>query len=314
MFRPFHPLFNNAHLQTIASHLWRRPESERRFPLWRRLYRTEPDVEVLVESQRPAGRARGHVVMVHGLEGAGSSGYIQSLSAALLDAGYAPHRFHMRTCGGTEALCQTLYHGGLTSDLLAVLRQMHAESGERPYLVGFSLGGNVVLKLAGELGADAPGLLQSVCTASTPIDLGVCARRIDAPENVIYQRRFVKRMRARLIATGRFKDADFEGLHTIFDIDDKITAPSFGFGTAENYYATQSAKGFLARIALPTLLIQSKDDSFIPFSVYSHPAITENPHIRLLATERGGHLGFIARGRERFWVDGAILAWLSLTR
>ena len=91
--------------------------------------------------------------MVHGLEGSGSAGYIRSLSAAALRAGFAAHRFHMRTCGGTEHLCQTLYHAGLTSDLLAVLRELQER--EPAFLVGFSLGGNVVLKLAGELGEAA---------------------------------------------------------------------------------------------------------------------------------------------------------------
>jgi pimeloyl-ACP methyl ester carboxylesterase len=121
----------------------------------RRLYRTEPDVQVLVCSQRPHGEARGEIVMVHGLEGSGDAGYIRSLSAAALRAGFAAHRFHMRTCGGTERLCRTLYHAGLTSDLLAVLREFRSEGRAPAFLVGFSLGGNVVLKLAGEMGESA---------------------------------------------------------------------------------------------------------------------------------------------------------------
>src|SRR5580698_5507201 len=145
---PFEPLFRNPHLQTILSHYWKRPGYHTRFPIERRLHRTEADVQVLVESQRPAGQAAGEIVMVHGLEGSGRAVYIRSLSVAALNAGYAVHRYNMRTCGGTERLCQTLYHGGLTSDPLAVLRELKKETRAPIFLVGFSLGGNVVVKLA----------------------------------------------------------------------------------------------------------------------------------------------------------------------
>src|SRR5881392_3677007 len=124
---PFRPLFRNPHLQTIASHFWRRPDVSADFPIARRLIRTEPDVQVLVLSQRPRGTARGEIVMVHGLEGSGEAGYMRSLAAAALRAGFGAHRFHMRTCGNTHHLCQTLYHAGLTSDLGEVLRQLRAE-------------------------------------------------------------------------------------------------------------------------------------------------------------------------------------------
>ncbi len=115
---------------------------------------------MLVESQRPAGKERGHMVMVHGLEGSSQAGYMRSLAAAALEAGFAAHRFNLRTCGGTARSCNTLYHAGLTSDLFAVLRQLRAEGGAPAILVGFSLGGNVVLKLAGELGDAAPELIE----------------------------------------------------------------------------------------------------------------------------------------------------------
>ena len=131
---PFEPLLRSPHLQTIAAHFWRRPDLAAEFPIERRLYRTEPDVQVLVCSQRPRGSARGEIVMVHGLEGSGDAGYIRSLSTAALRAGFAAHRFHMRTCGGTEHLCQTLYHAGLTSDLLAVLREFRREGREPAFL------------------------------------------------------------------------------------------------------------------------------------------------------------------------------------
>lgn len=245
--------------------------------------------------------------MVHGLEGSGSAGYIRSLSAAAVDAGFAAHRFHMRTCGGTEHLCETLYHGGLTSDLLAFVRQLGAPA----FLVGFSLGGNVVLKLAGELGDGARGLVNGVCGVSSPLDLAACARRIAEPDNRVYEARFVRKMRERLCATGRYTSRDFAGLRTVMDLDDRITAPSFGFGNAVNYYRTQSAIGYLDAIRVPALLIQAKDDTFIPFAIYESDAVRSNPRIELVATAHGGHLGFLGRRPHRLWTDHAIMYWIT---
>ncbi|MBZ5724885.1 MAG: alpha/beta fold hydrolase [Acidobacteriia bacterium] len=306
----FDPLFRNPHWQTIAGHLWKRNGEEARFPIARRFCRTEADVQVLVESQRPAAEAAGEIVMVHGLEGAGDSSYMRGLSGAALRAGFAAHRFHMRTCGGTERLCPTLYHAGLTSDLLAVLRLLRGERRAPVFLVGFSVGGNVVLKLAGELGESARALFRGVCGVSTPLDLAACARRIAQPDNRLYERRFVRRMRARLCATGRYTKRDFAGLRSVMDIDDRFTAPSFAFGNAENYYRTQSALQFLGGIRVPALLIQAQDDTFVPFAIFGSEALRANPRIELLATRCGGHLGFIGRRPHRFWADEAIMEWI----
>jgi predicted alpha/beta-fold hydrolase len=308
---PFIPLFRNPHLQTIAGHLWRRPGAGAVFPLERRLLRTDPATQVLVDAQRPAAPVRGEIVMVHGLEGSGEAGYIQSLAAAALRAGFAAHRFHMRTCGGTEHLTPTLYHAGLTLDLLALLRDLRAAGRSPAFLVGFSLGGNVVLKLAGELGDGAPDLIRGVCAVSTPLDLAVCAQRISQWDNRLYERRFVRRMRARLCATGRYRESDFAGLCSVMEIDDRITAPSFGFGNAANYYRTQSAIHFLDAIRVPVLLIHSRDDTLAPFAIFETAAVRANPFIELAATDHGGHLGFLARGPRRFWLDETILEWIA---
>jgi predicted alpha/beta-fold hydrolase len=306
----FKPLFSNSHLQTIAGHYWRRPRGLERFPVERHFIATEPDVQVLVESQRPPGEAAGEIVMVHGLEGSGNAVYIRSLSLAALSAGFATHRFHMRTCGGTEHLCKTLYHAGLTTDLLAVLRQLQGEGRAPAYLVGFSLGGNVALKLAGELRESAWPILRGVCAVSTPLDLAACSDRMAEASNWIYQRRFVRRMLPRLLATGRYTRRDLAGLHTVRAIDDRITAPSFGFGDAANYYRSQSAIRFLPGIRIPTLLIQAKDDTFIPFEVFEREEVRSHPSIELRVTRHGGHLGFLARGKDRFWLDGTVMNWI----
>ncbi len=262
-----------------------------------------------MQTQTPES-PRAEVVFVHGLEGGGNSGYIVSMAHACLSVGFVTHRFHMRTCGGTEHLCKTLYHAGLTSDLKAFLKQ-RKHPDVPAFLAGFSLGGNVVLKLAGELGDAATSLIAGVCAISTPIDLAASARKIGRRENYLYERRFVKRMRDRLIATGRYREEEFRNARSIYAIDDSVTAPSFGFGSADNYYASQSASRFLDRIRVPTLVIQAKDDMFIPFESFNHPAFRTNPNLTLIATEYGGHLGFLQRRGRRFWIDETVTEWIE---
>jgi predicted alpha/beta-fold hydrolase len=118
-------------------------------------------------------------------------------------------------------------------------------------------------------------------------------------------------MRARLRATGRYSTRDFAGLRSVMDLDDRVTAPSFGFGNAANYYRTQSALAFLDRIRVPVLLIQAKDDTFIPFEIFKSAAVRGNRRIELLVTEHGGHLGFLGRRPHRLWADHAIMNWIQ---
>lgn len=315
---PFRPLFRNPHLLTIAGNYWPRTVDENRFPISAKLYETEPGVQVLVHSQRPGGEPVGQVILVHGLEGSSDAGYARSLSHAALEAGYAVHRFNMRSCGGTEHLSgNVLYHSGQTADLLNVIRQLR---GQAPMLlIGFSLGGNVVLKLAGELGESARELMAGLAAVSTPIDLEACARRLGARSNIIYARRFLSRLKQRIrlkerVTPGSFRLEHLERVKTIYDFDDLFTAPSFGFGTAHNYYATQSSNQFLERIRVPALVVQAKDDPLIPFEVYEHPAFSRNEHLRLMAVEHGGHLGFISKDKPRLWLDGVLVDWMEQVR
>ncbi len=159
-----------------------------------------------------------------------------------------------------------------------MLRQL--PGGAPIFLAGFSLGGNVVLKLAGELGESAVGLIAGVMATSTPIDLAACVRKLDQPSNLIYARRFVTRLKERVRAKERITPGlfDLSGLNqvqNIYEFDDRFTAQAFGFGSADNYYATQSSNQFLDRIRVPTLLVQAKDDPLIPFAVYDHPAFCD---------------------------------------
>ncbi len=315
---PFIPFFRNPHLLTIAGNYWQRQLDEKRFPVQARLYETEPGVQVLVHSQTPSAPPAGQLILVHGLEGSSAAGYARSLAQAALEAGYAVHRYNMRSCGGTEHFSgTTLYHSGQTSDLLAVIRQLHGQS--PILLVGFSLGGNVVMKLAGELGESARELIAGVAGVSTPIDLAACVKQLDRPANFIYSNRFLSRLKQRVrlkerLTPGLFPIENLDRVKSVYQFDDEFTAQSFGFGTADNYYATQSSKQFLDRIRIPALLVQAKDDPLIPFEVYDHPAFSQNAFLRLLAVEHGGHLGFVARRKPRFWLDQVLVQWIGEVR
>jgi predicted alpha/beta-fold hydrolase len=309
--RPFEPIIGNPDLLTLAAWLWPRQLNEARYPVEANLISTDRDVQVLVHTQRHP-KARGEVVLLHGLEGSSSSGYMVSMARALLQAGYTVHRFNMRTCGGTEFLCRTLYHGGLTTDLAAFLLELKAPA----HLVGFSLGGNVVLKLAGEMGSDANRLISSVCTVSTPLDLGMCARRLGHPRNRAYEWHFVRSMKQRLHLRRKLLGDSVRWdalplIRSLYDLDDQVTAPAFGFRDAENYYSTQSAAGFLDRITVPTKIIHAKDDPMIPLEAYSHEALARNSNITIQITDRGGHIGFLSRTGPRFWIDGQVCEWLG---
>jgi predicted alpha/beta-fold hydrolase len=313
--RPYFPLVRNPHVLTIAASLWPRTLDERRFPVEAKLYRPEPEVRVLVHTQKPVGGLREEVVLVHGLEGSSESVYMRGMAQALLEAGCAVHRFNLRTCGGSEFLCTTLYHAGLTTDLFAWLMDLDRRRRTPVYLVGFSLGANIALKLAGEMGEDARRILKGVCAISTPLDLAACARRIGEPRNRLYERHFLRRMRRRLnlrrkvLSNALCVDAA-ERARSLWEFDDRVTAPAFGFQGAEHYYSTQSCGRFLEDIRVPALLIQAKDDPMIPFGSFHLSAIGRNGCLQLAAVEHGGHIGFLSRTEPRFWHEAVVRDWI----
>lgn len=311
-------MFRNGHLATLATVAIRAHLDEIRFPVHDRLFETEPGVKVRVVSQQPEAAPRGHVVLVHGLEGNSDGSYMRSLAQHALVNGFAAHRMNMRNCGGTEAYCRTLYHSGLTVDIECFLAHLKGLSGgQLPiYLVGFSLGGNQVSKLAGILGERAANLLAGVAAISTPIDLAACSRCVQQPSNWLYQWQFVYRMKR----TIRRKHAlmpdllsldGIDRIRTIWAIDDAYVAPLGGFRDAAQYYASESAQNFLGDVRIPMLMVHAEDDPFIPVSLYDQPAVTRNPHIRFIRSPHGGHMGFIARSHPRFWVNELILSWIE---
>jgi uncharacterized protein len=307
----FEPILRNPHLLTIAGNFWPRRIDLIRFPAIRKLYRTDDRTTILVLEHQPNGGPRGQIVCLHGLEGSGDAGYIQSFAQAALERGFGVHRKNMRTCGGTEELSETMYHSGLTGDTRLIVERLRERFGGPVFVVGFSLGGNVALKLAGELGQT--DLLAGVCAVSTPINLARCVRQLDRPGNLLYARRFLSRLRDRVLRKSRlspelYSAEGLESVGSIWEFDDRFTAPLFGFGTAENYYGTQSSARFLDNIRVPTLVIAAKDDPLVPFAMYQeHSAFQTNPALELVAPESGGHLGFLSKTRPRFWLDGVVL-------
>ncbi len=312
------PIVSNGDLQTLLGNFWSRPDTESRFRLVRKLYRTQPDTQVAVDEQL-LENPRAHAVLVHGLEGSSQSGYIRSLSRDLLEAGVSVHRFNMRSCGGTEHLCRTNYHAGQTSDLRFVLQQIRAsDPGRALFLIGYSLGGNASLKLAGELAGEK--LIDGVAGISTPLDLARCCERLNEPRNFIYQRRFVNALKNRIrrrhaLQPDEYDLAPLDRVRSIWEFDDAYTAKLFGFGTALNYFRTQSCAQFLQAIEVPCLVIQAKDDPMIPFEVYERERALHggNRNIRFLPFETGGHVGFVSRTLPRFWIDSILTRWLLET-
>jgi hypothetical protein len=244
---------------------------------------------------------------------------MQSMAYAALERGYATHRFNMRGCGGSERLSLTSYHAGQTSDLLAVIRERKRLSRVPLFLAGYSLGGNVVLKLAGELGAGARDLLAGIIAVSAPIELAAGVEALERGENHMYQARFVGRLKDRirrkhLQAPELYTLEHLPKVRSVVDFDNYYTAPLFGFGTAANYFRTQSSNQYLESIRTPTLMVHAKDDPLVPFRIYDHPELLRNPHLRLVAVDRGGHLGFLARHPPRFWLDALAMDWVEEIR
>lgn len=318
--KPFRPLFKHPHLATLAGNFWPREFDRSGYDSRLVEYQTEPNVRILVEEDRPRGKSRGEVLLQHGLEGSSRSGYLISLAHALCTAGFTVHRVNMRGCGGSEPLSASLYHSGLTHDLHFLLNHLR-DLGRGPrFLCGFSLGGNVVLKLAGQLPENVAGtfsgLAQGVAAVSTPIDLAACVRALNSPSNWIYEQKFVRSLKARYrrrhaVYPETFPLDGLDRVRTIYEFDDLVTARAFGFGTADRYYATQSSWQFVPRIRTPALLVQSVDDPLIPFEIYESADVRSNPHVELVAVPHGGHLGFVARKPDRFWLDVVLTEWIS---
>jgi predicted alpha/beta-fold hydrolase len=318
----------NPHLQTIAGNYLRRPDH---LPSPEaQLVEVAPATDSQIASQvlchahwQPADvrRSRPSAILVHGLEGSSNSQYILGNAGKLWHSGCNVIRMNMRNCGGTEALSPTLYHSGLSSDVLAVMRFfLHREHLETIALVGYSMGGNLVLKLAGELGTAAPPQLRAVVGVSPALDLGPSADALHAPSNRIYEWKFLrallKRFRRKVALFPRTYDPSLAlGIRSLRDFDDRITALYSGFGSAEVYYDRASAARVLDRITVPTLILHALDDPFVRLTPESLAAIAANPAITLIEPEHGGHCAFLATpdattGYDGYWAEHTLLRFL----
>jgi predicted alpha/beta-fold hydrolase len=311
-----------AHSQTFAGALWRRrfrrdPASDEA-----RRVRVAPDSEVLLRcSWQPDRHARPTVLLVHGLEGCDASCYMLGTADKAFAAGWNAVRMNVRNCGGTEHLTPTLYHSGMSDDVRAVLAHL-VEDERLPAVAvaGFSLGANMVLKMAGELGPAAPEALVGVAGLSSAVDLSAAAARIEVLENRFYQWRFVNSLASRMkrkdrLYPGRYDLARLRGCRSVRDYDERYIAPLYGFRDAEDYYERASARHVLAEIRVPALLLHAADDPFTPLTERVRAAAARNPLARAVVTERGGHVGFMAAeadGEDRHWAENRLVEFLRV--
>ncbi len=322
-FKP-HPLFTSGHGQTLAAFAW--PQRFRYRPVSDevRLFDVTPDSKVLAHCRwQPDRHEHPTVLLWHGIEGSSSSVYMLAMALKGFRAGFNVLRLNLRNCGGTEHLTPTLYHGGLTEDLRAVVAELIERDGLRQlFLVGFSLGGNMVLKLAGEYGENPPEEVLGVCAISPSVDLAASADLLELGSNWLYSKDFLRRLKRRI----RTKHKLYPQLYDIRDLylipsirafDDRFTSVVHGFENAADYYHKASALRVIDRIRLPTLIIHAQDDPFIPFAPLRDRSVSENPNILMLAPERGGHVAFIsgkcpAEDPDRFWAENRVLEFCKL--
>lgn len=299
---------------TIAAAFWRRRFPGLPAPVWR-TFEVEAGSRVRAAchwQQHPSEHST--LVLLHGLEGSCDSGYILGTAEQAFAAGFNVVRLNQRNCGGTDDLTPTLYHSGLSGDIRTVLLELISKDGlSEVFAAGFSMGGNLVLKMAGEFGDAAPPEIRAFVAVAPALDLAACADALGAPSNFLYQHHFVTRLKrhirlkARLFPE-RYPIDGLRGIRSVRDFDDVITARFCGFEGADDYYARSSALRVVANIRRPTLILTAKDDPFIPFASFGHPAIRNNPNINIIATEHGGHCAFISSDREnRFWAEGQIV-------
>jgi predicted alpha/beta-fold hydrolase len=315
-FRP-HLLLAGGHLQTCAAFL---------FPGTAPTYAATPcyvalpdgDQIVLHDDCPATWQPRDRVaLLIHGLAGCHESPYVRRVAARLNERGVRTFRKDLRGCGAGARLARLPYHSGRSEDAAAAIQAIARICPDSPVtVIGFSLGGNITLKMLGEAGDALPGSVDSAVAVCPPIDLMVCIRHLQRPANRLYDRHFVRMLLGQMGARLRLRP---DAATVVFprrprgllELDDWFTAPVSGFGRAENYYRLCSANQFLPAIRVPTLLVASRDDPLVPFGPFEQARLSSA--IELLATDRGGHVGFIgARGadRDRRWLDWRIVEWV----
>jgi uncharacterized protein len=310
-----HPLLKNRHAMTIAAAYW-----PRRFALPKgeaRLFRVTEDSQLLAACHWQEGKRRDVpvIAIVHGLEGSCDSNHVLGITEKAYQRGFHVVRLNQRNCGDSETLTPTLYNSGMSGDYRAVLEELTEGDGfTQIFFAGYSMGGNLVTKMAGEYGERVPRALRAVCAVCPALDLAACADALERRENYFYQRHFVKGLMARYARKAALfpKTYSRDGVGEIRSVrgfDDAITAPCFGYRDAQEYYEAAGARKVIARVRVPMLMITAQDDPFVPYESFLAALVAENPAIRLMAPEHGGHCGFVSRhgGVERFWAEARVV-------
>jgi predicted alpha/beta-fold hydrolase len=261
------------------------------------------------------------VIVVHGLEGSSDSQYMQGIARNGLAAGMNVVLMNQRNCGGMDHFAPTLYNSSLSGDVAAVVRHVLENDGiQRFALIGFSMGGNLVLKLAGEWGSDGPPEFRAVAAVCPAMDLAASADALHEPANRIYEYYFLMQLFKRLRRKARLFPADFDasrlrGISTLRMFDDRITAHYCGFAGADDYYARAAASNVIDRIAAPTLIIHAANDPFIRMQPETLRRVAENPNITYVETDDGGHCAFLGErsgdaGDDGRWAEREVVEFV----
>jgi predicted alpha/beta-fold hydrolase len=257
------------------------------------------------------------LVLVHGLEGSADSRYIHGIASRAWNAGLNVIRMNMRNCGGTDALTPTLYHSGLSGDVGALVRHYARQFAlERMALMGYSMGGNLVLKLAGEWGSELP--LCAVAAVCPAIDLAAGSDALHEPVNRVYEWKFLLGLKARYARKRELFPANFAPpaeigpVRSIREFDHKIVARYCGFLDADDYYYRAASARVVDRIAVPTLILQALDDPFIRLLPETRAKLIANPHITFVQTRHGGHCAYLSRdpGNEIHWAEATVIRFV----
>lgn len=314
-FRP-HPLLPGGHAQTLAGVYL----PGRRYPYRAAAHRValdDGDQIVLHEDTPPTWQPGGRAaLLVHGLGGCHQSGYMVRLAAKLVHRGVRVFRMDQRGCGAGFLLAQNPYHSGRQADVAQALAFIARRCAGSPVaLVGYSLAGNLALNLAADCAAAPPAGLDCVIAVNPPVDLARASAALAQRGNRLYDRHFVRTLCGRLRRRARLRGQPFPLPHrprSLREFDDLYTAPRSGFGTAENYYRLCSPAGRLNQIRLPTHILTSRDDPFVPVEPLLEARRSDA--IRLVLTDHGGHLGYIARrgdDPDRRWMDWRLVEWIT---
>jgi uncharacterized protein len=287
-----------------------------------RLVQVTSDTQVLAHCYwQPDRASRPAILALHGLEGSSSAHYMLGIADKALRAGFNAILLNQRNCGGTEHLGRGLYHSGLVDDAVLLIRELAERDGmTRIVAAGYSLGGNLALRLAGTHGPDMLPTLKGVCAVSPVLELDACVRALERRSNFIYQWNFVRNLKNRMRRKqthfpGAFDLSRLDAIRTVRQFDAAYTAPYFGFTSAEDYYHRAAALRVIDRIQVPALVITAEDDPFVPHESFRDPAIAGNPNVTLVMTRHGGHCGFLGEpdgpGDDGYWAERQIVEFAN---